>query len=467
MKEAAGIVFLLLLGAVSGCREPGPARDSGASSPPQKKQVRVMTVQAVSEPSTVESFGSLAPVSKIDITSSVEGKVNEPIVTEGERVEEGELLIRLENLQLRIREKQAATAVERQRAAYALAEAAYWEGGLQAEARLLSLQQLKIKLKQRKDELEGLQIELANKSSLFELGGISEELYRKAKLSYRSAVTDFENLKLDLQIKQIGLRDRDILARGLPLPKTEAGRTQVLKEINSLTLKAEMDAAEAGLVSAEAEWESLRLLLEELLVRAPARGIAGPRYVEQGERVELGDELMYLFPNDRFHVVFRIQEDSAGFIRKGQEIRVTLPGLEGGPQRGPTGKGREPPGAVLRGVVDIVSPVVDPVSGNVLVKGLVMNDSGELKPGMFARVSVEYGGPELKITVPESCFVNRDENRGQLFIWNTGRVFPLTVQTGEKKNERVEITGGLETGDVVVISPPPGLKEGEQVDAAE
>jgi RND family efflux transporter MFP subunit len=457
MKSTGLILTLFILGSAWGCTRRAssghPIPDSGTG----KRKVQAVTVRTVSVPAVVESFGSLAPVSKIDITASVEGTVRKPAAEEGARVKRGDILLRLENLQLRIRERQARTAVEKQRAACALAEAAYWEGKLQVEARLLSLTQLKKRLRQREDELKELQRELENKTRLFELGGISEEEYRKANLSYRSAVTEFENLELDVKIKQIGFRDEDILAREITPPTGSENRKRVFQEINNLTLKAEMDAARAGLASAEAEWESLKLLLAKLEVRSPAEGIAGPRHVEQGERVALGDELMYIFPDELLHVVFHVQEDAAPLIRKGQEIRVSIPGLE----EGESGSGVRP------GKVDIVSPVVDPVSGNVLVKGILRNGSGKLKPGMFARVRVECGEPELRITVPENCLLSHEDGRGIVFAVKNGRAFPVSIRTGEKENGTFEVAAGLEPGDAVVVSPPPGLQEGEEVDVLE
>ena len=451
MKSTGLILTLFILGSACGCTRRAssghPIPDSGTG----KRKVQAVTVRAVSVPAVVESFGSLAPVSKIDITASVEGTVTKPAAAEGARVERGDVLLRLE------RERQARTAVEKHRAACALAEAAYWEGKLQVEARLLSLTQLKKRLQQRYDELNGLRLELENKTRLFELGGISEEEYRKANLSYRSAVTELENLELDVKIKQIGFRDEDILARGITPPTGSENRKQVFQEINNLTLKAEMDAARAGLASAEGEWESLKLLLAKLEVRSPAEGIAGPRHVEQGERVALGDELMYIFPDELLHVVFHVQEDAAPLIRKGQAIRVSIPGLAGG----------ESGSEVRPGKVAIVSPVVDPVSGNVLVKGILRNGSGKLKPGMFARVRVECGEPELRITVPESCLVSQEGERGIVFAVKNGRAFPVSIRTGEKENGTFEVAEGLEPGDAVVVSPPPGLQEGEEVDVLE
>ncbi len=191
MKSTGLVLAVFILWSAYGCTRRAssghPIPDSGTG----RRKVQTAAVQAVSVPSVIESFGSLAPLSKIDITATVEGTVRKPAAAEGDRVERGDVLLRLENLQLRIRERQARTAVEKQRAACALAEAAYWEGKLQVEARLLSLTQLKKRLQQRYDELNGLRRELENKTRLFELGGISEEAHRKANLSYRSAVRNW------------------------------------------------------------------------------------------------------------------------------------------------------------------------------------------------------------------------------------------------------------------------------------
>ena len=75
---------------------------------------------------------------------------------EGQRVQQGELLATLHNVQLAIGKDQAESQLEAARAAAALSRAQLWEGRQQVEARILSLSKTQLQITQKKREAEGL-----------------------------------------------------------------------------------------------------------------------------------------------------------------------------------------------------------------------------------------------------------------------------------------------------------------------
>ncbi|MDR2110353.1 MAG: hypothetical protein LBP32_03505, partial [Spirochaetaceae bacterium] len=103
-----------------------------------------------------------------------------------------------------------------------------------------------------------------------------------------------------------------------------------------------------------------------------------------------------------------------------------------------------------------------------LPREAIAPDSGDnvgnlLKPGMFARVSVIRGPPRRILTVPESSLVNKKDREGTVFVIKGGAVFEREVRFGDSLGEDREIGSGLVPGEVVVLSPDSGLRDGVYV----
>jgi membrane fusion protein (multidrug efflux system) len=126
--------------------------------------------------------------------------------------------------------------------------------------------------------------------------------------------------------------------------------------------------------------------------------------------------------------------------------------------------------------VDLVYPQADSQSLSFLVRVRlldadvgVQNDSGELKPGMFARVQVTLGPPRRVTAVPELAIINKKNNEGMVFVIDgnvlAGRKVSIGPALGESQvhgGER-EITAGLSAGELVVLRPEADLREGTHV----
>lgn len=445
LKAPAIIALLSVMVFACEKRESGAGQES-----PEREPVTVKTITAgysKIEPE-LSSFGSLSFLSKTDISPPVEGVIKAIYAEEGDRIRKDELLAELENTQLEIRATQAETSLAQARAALNLSEANYREGLLQAEARFLSIEKMELAIKQKDLELETLKTDLSKKEQLLEVDGVTDDQVEKLKLSLKAAQTDYETTIMDLEIKRIGFRDEDIRALGYEVPYAEATKRKLLRELNCLTLKAEVDVSRAGLEAAEQEVKSLNLLLKELRVLSPASGVLGARYLEPGERVAAGTKLFTIFMEDKVYAVFPVQERDALLVREGQEVRVVLPAL----------KDEE---RVAR--VTLVSPMLDPQSGNIIIKAIMNNPDGKLKPGMFVRVRLIHGKPENRILLPLTCLVGKEGDKAEVFAASGGRVFKRTLVLGEESKGFVEALSGIEEGDLVVDFPPPLLREGDNV----
>jgi len=130
------------------------------------------------------------------------------------------------------------------------------------------------------------------------------------------------------------------------------------------------------LANARLTERSLELEVEKTKIRAPFGGIVARRYVRDGQKVAVGDRLFWVTAEGPLRVKFTLPERYLGKVKKGEELWLTTPDVEGEKH-----KAR---------IIEL-SPVVDPSSGTIEVLAEVVGPAQELRPGMTANVRFEPG----------------------------------------------------------------------------
>jgi RND family efflux transporter MFP subunit len=448
--SCACVAFLVLAACVKVPVQAGDAAPAPAAA------VKLIVAKKEALTPELSSFGSISYRSKADIATTVDGTVKKLAAEEGDHVKVGQVLAQLENIQLTIRCSQADSQLASAQAAVELARAQLWAGQQQVEARLLSLRKTQLDIDRKKREVEELGATLVNREQLFKVDGISEEQLASLKLQFQSAQTDYNGLLTDYAITSIGLRDQDIRLMGLAVPDAETERVAILVRINTQTLQAQLDSALASLQMARSDLQAARALVDELTVRSPVTGIIGVRQVGVGERLRAADKLFTIIDDAQVYAVFQVSENNAMKLSEGMSVQVEVPA-----QRD----------RIYRSTISIISPLLDPQSGNLTIRALVSNKDGALKPGLFVRVKVKTGDTRQSILLPTSAFASRNGVEGAVFLVRGGRSFRQAVvirpETEGQSQGKVELANGVNAGDRIVDEPSPVLQDGVEVHALE
>jgi membrane fusion protein (multidrug efflux system) len=154
---------------------------------------------------------------------------------------------------------------------------------------------------------------------------------------------------------------------------------------------------------------------------------------------------------DRLQVAFAISELGILFTRVGAPVEVRVAPY---------------PGETFRGEVFFVSPTLDPSTRRIVAKAWVPNEGRRLRAGLFADVDMEIDRRENAILVPETAVVF---DRQGTYVWRLDAEDVATrvpVETGLRREGRVEITLGLQAGDRIVSAGTHKVQEGEKVVAS-
>lgn len=213
-----------------------------------------------------------------------------------------------------------------------------------------------------------------------------------------------------------------------------------------------LDEARANLARAKARVAEDEARLAKSEVKAPFAGTLGLRLISPGAYVKAGDDIVRLEDTSTMKLDFRIPETFLARLRRDQPVSIHVDAY---PER------------VFKGRTYAFDSAIDEKTRTVLVRARVPNAGGELKPGMFARVSLVLESFADALVVPEEALVPRG---GQILIFRVvdGKAVATPVQTGSRSPGEVQIVKGLAAGDRVVADGHQKLQSGMAVfDAAQ
>ena len=214
---------------------------------------------------------------------------------------------------------------------------------------------------------------------------------------------------------------------------------------------ANLDVALAKLSLSEATAARLKIL-------APFDGMTGIRTVNAGDYLKDGSDIVNIEDIDAVFVDFRLPERYQTLVKKGQKAIVDLDAL---------------PGQKFDALIHAIDPLIDANGRSISVRGCLDNRALQLRPGMFARVTVQFGVREKALVVPEEAivpqgtrqFVIKLDDGGENGVKLSRRV---EVRVGIRRPGRVEILEGLKAGEVVVTAGQQRLqRDGTPVQAIE
>lgn len=210
---------------------------------------------------------------------------------------------------------------------------------------------------------------------------------------------------------------------------------------------ADLEQAEATARSTEAQLELQQVRLARTVVRAPFAGVVGQRLVSLGDYVTTSTRLVTLQTVDPQRAVFRVPERYAGRLDVGQQVSFRVAAV---------------PEQEFSGVVDFVDPRVQLPGRTITVKAVVRNPGRELKAGMFIEARLVA---ELR---PDAVLVAEDailplEGANYVWVVADGVATRRQVELGVRIPGFVEVKGGVEAGEGVVVGGQERLSEGRPV----
>jgi RND family efflux transporter MFP subunit len=416
--------------------------------------VRVSQAEAAAKPNEVTGFGSLSFLQKNDIRTRQDGEIVAIYHREGAEVREGDTIALLKNPRLRIAVEVAEEEYAQAGAAYQLAKIRLLEGEFNAEAELLSLERSEAEVSEKRRH-HGEQLrKFDQQTTLYTVGGVNEETIRGARFTIDAEAAQLELSALDLEIRRIGLRDRDLQAAGMRVSGDPEEKMKDLIALSTSSLRVELQAAETSREMARKNLVSANTAEAELTIASPVSGFIAVRNFETGDHVKKDDILFTVLNADSLYATIPVREADAFRIKKGMPALVKVDGT----------------GTTYQATVDLVSPIADVQSFMFNVRVFIdaeelskTRETGGAKPGMFVEARITVGEPDTIIVINDEAIINKNKKEGTVWVVQGQRITMRQVTFGDLYENKREIISGLEKGALVVLKPASGLKEGTYV----
>lgn len=450
-QRLAGMVIFIFLGLpLSSCERPSDAetRTQSSQSVPESRPINVDVAIASRGQlqDGLEYTGTTAPMREVSLRSQVEGQVLELTVDVGDRVQQGQVVARLDDRILRGSLNQARAEKAAQRSAVVSAQSQVGDALIKVEQARLQLQQaeaditrlrtsLNARVEQARLEAEQTQVDADRLRSLAEEGATAAQAAEQAVTRAKQARQLLLNEQASAD-QQIGQAQTAARTAAKILRSAEA---QVAIERQRVSAAEAQVAAQKALIDQSQSRQSFATL------RSPIAGKVISRASESGNLVQPGTEILSLGDFSRIKVEIEVSELKLGHLHLGQPASVTLDAF---------------PTRPFKGTLTRISPAADPTTRLVPVEIAIDNPTSTIGSGLLARVRFDANRAKIAaVSVPETALNGENilfvvKKRGKEAFAEA-----RLVKSGNRANGQVEILDGLSLGEAFVVRSSQSLKD--------
>jgi HlyD family secretion protein len=370
----------------------------------------------------LNATGYIVAHHEIQVASKVVGRVEWIGVEKGDRVNTGQAIVRLEDIEYQSQVEQAKGNLANLQAR--LLEA---EHGSRPEEIAVT----KANLEQAKANLDNAKVTLERTKPLVQEGVLSRQQLDDAQAKYDDAVARVASLQKTYELARLGPRQEQVDA-----------------------LRGQFGQAKGALKYVQDQ-------LDNTIIRAPVDGTILERAVEKGEFVTngfVGDKgakgyVVTLADLNDLQVELDINQNDFAKLHMSQKGIVTTDAY---------------PDRKYEGVIAELSPKADRQKATVQVKVRILHPDSYLRPEMNASVAFvaeekeaasSGGGFARPLIVVPAAAVKNDS----VFVILSGKAVQRKVRTGPTSSRGVQIEDGLIGGEDLIVNPPANLKDGDRV----
>ena len=270
------------------------------------------------------------------------------------------------------------------------------------------------------------------------------EQVNQAEASHQVAEAGVRRSEADLSLALTNVeRARNLFGRQL-LPKQQLDDA----EARYTSAVAQLDLSKAQVAQSEARLKELRINLSNTSVVSPTDGFVSQRHVDPGAWVSQNAPVASVVDISSLRLVANVVEKDLRAVNPGDPAVVEVDAY---------------PGEKFNGRIARVSPILDPATRTASMEIEIPNRESRLKPGMYAKVTLEVDSRENVLIIPKPALVDSGGQRGVYQTNDDGRATFKVVRVGLEDNEKAEILDGLREGEIVISTGAGSLRANDQV----
>lgn len=241
--------------------------------------------------------------------------------------------------------------------------------------------------------------------------------------------------KAQLQQAQLQLHNQEV----------ELERLRALYNAGGLS-KSDLEAIELSYNVIKTQVENL---LENTVLCSPIDGVVTARNYDVGDMYAMSMPIYTVEQIKPVKLLVAISESEYNKVKKGDSVEIKADAL---------------PTVTFNGKINKIYPTIDPATRTFTAEVVVANNYNSLRPGMFARVTVDFGSSN-NVVIPDVAVV-KQQGSGERFVYilnEDGTVNYQKVLLGRRMGAEYEVLEGIQDGAKVVTGGQIRLKDGIKV----
>ena len=268
------------------------------------------------------------------------------------------------------------------------------------------------------------------------------------------------------RIAKINVEIGDFVKKGqilAEIDKAQLLQAQLQLQNQEVELQRLKSLYEAGGLS-QSDYDAIQLqynvlktqvdnLTENTILRSPVDGVITARNYDAGDMYSMAAPIYTVEQIVPVKLLVGVSESDYMKVKKGDSVEISVDAI---------------PGNTFYGSVEKIYPTIDPATRTFNVEVVVKNPYKTLRPGMFARVTVNFGSNN-NVVIPDVAVV-KQQGSGERFVYvlnEDGTVTYQKVTLGRRMGTEYEVLEGLSDGAKVVTGGQIRLKDGIKVNVNE
>ena len=435
----------------------------------RKEDITQLTIPVETKNVTlrITASGKVVPVQSVNISPKNPGTLTELFVEQGDRVQGGQILAKMDSAGIQARILQFRANLTQSQAQLAEAKAGSRPQEIaQSKARLsqAEAQLAQARAGNRPQEIAQAQAQVnaaqarVNYTSeqvkryqyLYQQGAEKKQLLDQAQSEDNAAKANLQEAQKRLSLQQVGSRTEEIAQRIAAVEEAKA-QLQLLENGTRPEVIAQRIAAVAA---SAAQVKAEQVNLEETIIRAPFAGIVTQKYANIGAFVTpttsasssaSATSSSIVAVARGLEVLAQVPEADIGRIREGQQVEIIADAY---------------PDQVFKGRVRLISPEAVVEQGVTSFQIRVALDTGAEKLRSGLNVDLTFLGDRLSnaLVLPTVAIVTENGKTGVLIPNDLNKAQFQEVTIGSQIKDQTQILSGVKVGDRVFINPPKDYK---------
>lgn len=207
----------------------------------------------------------------------------------------------------------------------------------------------------------------------------------------------------------------------------------------------ELDNAKLQLTIAET---NLKNLQENTLLVSPISGVVSARNYDNGDMYNGQQPILTVMQINPVQLKINVSETFFSKVKAGMPVDIKLDVYEG---------------ETFSGKVSLVYPTIDDRTRTFPVEIRLNNPRNKVRPGMFARVSINFGKLN-RVVIPDLAIIKQAGSGARfVYLYDNGKVSYQQIELGRRIGAEYELISGVNNGAQVVVSGQSKLHDGIEV----